>query len=177
MAKISYTSLKLKINKNIKTINFNGVEIEVLEYLPISDKYDLVMTTLQKSVDNNIYNPLKVDMYFHLNLIYLYTNISFTEKQREDEEKLYDSFKSTGLLDEILKVIDENEYNELYNYIQEVLIDNMEYKTSIISILSDVINNLPEQAAAAMEIVENFDKDKFSEVVDFAKALNGNRNI
>ena len=49
MAKVSYTNLKLKINKEIKEISFNDTKIEVLQYLPIEDKYDLVMITLQKA--------------------------------------------------------------------------------------------------------------------------------
>ena len=37
MAKVSYSSLKLKLNTNVKTFNFNGSEIEVLQYLPVED--------------------------------------------------------------------------------------------------------------------------------------------
>ena len=88
MAKISYTSLKLKTDTSVKTIDFNESKIEVLQYLPISEKYDMLNITLQKCREGAIYNPLKKDMFFHLNLVYLYTNINFTEKQREDEAKL-----------------------------------------------------------------------------------------
>ena len=92
MAKVTYASLKLKVDNSSFTFDFNGNQIEVLKYLPIDSKYDLVEVTLQKSKESNgYYNPLKVDMYFHLHLVYMYTNISFTDKQREDEAKLYDT--------------------------------------------------------------------------------------
>ena len=32
-------------------------------------------------------------MYFNLNIVYLYTNLIFTEEERKDEEKLYDELK------------------------------------------------------------------------------------
>ena len=84
MAKVSYANLKLKVDTDVNTFDFKDNKIEVLKYLPIEDKYSLVMVTLQKALENDIYNPLKIDIYFHLNLIYMYTNLSFTDKQREN---------------------------------------------------------------------------------------------
>lgn len=175
--KVSYTNLKLKINKEVNIIDFNGNSIEILKYLPIDDKYDLIMITLQRSFEEGVYNPIKLDTYFHLNIVYLYTNINFTDKQREDELKLYDMLKSSGLLDEILKNIDSQEYNDLYNYLQETLTLQQQYKQSFMSILSTFVTDLPEQANAALKIVNEFDPQKFGAVTDFAKALNGGRAI
>ena len=175
--KVSYTNLKLKINKEVNIIDFNGNSIEILKYLPIKDKYDLVMITLQKSFEDGIYNPIKLDMYFHLNLLYLYTNVNFTDKQKEDEEKLYDTVKSSGLLEEVLKNMETQEYNDLYEYLQETLTIQQDYKKSFISIFSAFVNDLPQQASAAMDIVNNFDPEKFGAVTDFARALNGGRDI
>ena len=63
------------------------------------------MVTLQKSLEEGVYNPVKKDMYFHLYLVYMYTDITFTEKQREDESKLYDVLESNGLIPAVLKNI------------------------------------------------------------------------
>ena len=49
MAKVSYANLKHKLNTNISTFEFGGQQVEVLNYLPINDKYDFVMITLQKA--------------------------------------------------------------------------------------------------------------------------------
>ena len=91
MAKVSYANLKLKIDTSVETFDFQGQTIEVLQYLPIEDKYDLVMVALQNAEENGIYNPVKLDMYFHLYIMYMYTNLSFTEKQKFNEQKLYDA--------------------------------------------------------------------------------------
>ena len=116
MAKVSYANLKLKVNTDIKKIE--GTEIEVLQYLPIEEKYSFINIVLQQSKVDGIYNPMLLDMFFHLYLVYLYTNLSFTDKQKEDEFKIYDSLKSNGLLDKILEVIPDDEYNELYSLYQ-----------------------------------------------------------
>lgn len=177
MAKITYSSLKLKMKDEIKEIDFNGNKIEVKQYLPISDKIDLVDITLQKSQEERLYNPLKVNMYFHLNLIYLYTNITFTDKQREDEEKLYDVLDSNGIINKIVAAIPENEYTDLLNKTTEKIENELKYNTTTAALVSKFINDLPRNAQAAAEIVDNFDKEKFQNVIDFARAANGGRDI
>ena len=177
MAKVSYANLKLKVNKEVKTFEFMGQEIEVLQYLPIEDKRDLISIVCQNAEENGIYNPLLVDTYFHLYLVYLYTNLSFTDKQKENEMKLYDTLKSNGFFEEFLGAINEDEYNELYEYIEDTMKMNLKFKNTTGGVLQAFIQDLPRNAAAAMEIVENFDKQKFQAVVDFATAANGNRNI
>ena len=177
MAKVSYANLKLKTNKEVKTFKFGEYEIEVLQYLPIEDKYDLIMITLQKSFQNGIYNPLLLDTYFHLNLFYMYTNLSFTDKQKENEFKLFDTLKSNNLLNLFLEQFNENEYEELLEYIEELVELNLKYKNSVSGLLQSIITDLPANAAAAAEIVDNFDKEKFAEVINFARAANGGRDI
>ena len=82
MAKITYTSLQLKTNTDVKTVDFNGHSIEVLQYLPIEDKYDLITITAQNALQDGIYHPLLLDELFHLYLVFMYSNITFTAKQK-----------------------------------------------------------------------------------------------
>lgn len=177
MAKVTYSSLKLKTNTEVKTIDFNGSNIEVLQYLPVEDKYSLVNITLQKAKEGSIYNPVKKDLYFYLNLVYLYTNINFTEKQREDEFKLYDTLVSTGLLNMILEEIPESEFEVLYSYMEDLESDILNYKNSVSGIVSEIINTLPGRAEEMQKIIDNFDKEKFQNVIDFAREINGGRDI
>ena len=171
---ISYANMKLKPVNTTHDLLFNeSITIKISDYLPIEDKYDLIMVTLQKSFENGYYNPLKMDMYFHLNLIYLYTDINFTEKQREDENKIYDTLKSNGILDAFLKDFDENEYNELLTLLEETKKEIMHYKCSTSALLQSVITDLPKQAEAVQKIIDNFDQEKYQNVINFAKAANG----
>ena len=177
MSKITYSSLKLKLKEENKEIDFNGNKIEVKQYLSINDKIDLIDITLQKAKENRLYDPLKVNMYFHLNLIYLYTNISFTDKQREDEMKLYDILDSNGLINAVIAAIPENEYEDLLNKTSEKIDNELKYNTTTAAILNKVIDDLPKNANLAANIVDNFNPEKYQAVIDFAKAANGNRNV
>ena len=177
MAKITYSNLKLKTKEEVKEIDFNGNKIEINQYLSIKDKIDLIDITLQKSKEENIYNPIKVDMYFHLHLIYLYTNISFTEKQREDESKLYDALESNGLINAVVAEIPEKEYNDLLKLTDERIETEMKYSTTLAGIISQIIETLPEATQKAADIMKEFDPSKFQEVINFARAANGDRPI
>ena len=176
MSKIAYSTLKLKTDNSVSTFDFQDKTIEVLNYLGIDDKYDLIMITLQKSESEGTYDALKLEMYFHLHLVYMYTNLSFTEKQKENEGKLYDALKSNGFIDEFLKVLKEDEYNFLFNCIQDNIDMNLTFRNSAGAVLQSVINDLPKNAQIAADIVDSFDKDKYAEVVNFAKAA-GNKMV
>ena len=177
MAKTTYASMKLKVNTEAKEIDFNGSKIEVLQYLPIDDKYTLLNVTLQKAKEGAIYNPLKKDMFFHLHLIYMYTDLVFTDKQREDESKLYDTLVSNGILDKVLEAIPDTEFNTLYSYLNEQEKTILTYKNTVGGAITEIIDNLPLQAEQMQKIVDNFDPEKFQNVLNFARAANGGREI
>lgn len=174
---ISYANMKLKPVTTTHKFEWNGNEIEVLDYLPIEDKYDLIMITLQKSLEDGYYNPIKIDEFFHLHLIYMYTNINFTEKQKEDEHKLYDSLKSNGLIDAFIEQMNEFDYSELFNMLDETKREITDYHRTMVSLVQNLITDMPKQAEAMSKILDNFDPDKYQNVVNFAKAANGGREI
>lgn len=128
MALINFKEIDFKksINTKNKIINFNDSIIEVVSYLSMDDKYDLIMTTLQKSLENNTYNSFKIDMYFNLHVVYLYTNIVFSAEDREDEAILYDKLEQSGLMTAVINAIDEDELDKLKKYTYE-LVEIMNY--------------------------------------------------
>lgn len=175
MAKVSYANLKLKPDTSISTFTFQDTEIEVLNYLSMDDKYDLIQITLQKSEENGIYDPIKVDMFFHLHLVYMYTNLSFTDKQKENESKIYDSLKSNGFFEAFLPALNEDEYNELFSYLDTTMEATLKYRNTAGGVLQSIIQDLPRNAQTAADIVSSFDKTKYQAVIDFATAANGGR--
>lgn len=175
---VSYANMKLKVDTSTKIIELdNGISIEILKYLPVNEKYNLINDVLLKSYENGIYNPIRLDMYFALNLIYKYSNINFTEKQKEDEAKIYDTLQSTGIMDKIIDAIEDDEYNNLYTLLVETEDKYYEYRKTISGMLNDFSNQLNENADFLKEISESFDPNQFKNVLDFAQAANGGRPI
>jgi hypothetical protein len=171
MAKVSFTTLKLKVNDTSKCIQIGDKEIEVYQYIPAEDKYDLIMITLQQSKENGIYNSYKQEIFFHLNLVYMYTNLSFTDKQKEDYLKLYDILESNGIFDAVVDAMAEDEYENLLTWMEEVQRDLLTYENSFAGVVNGIMENLPKNAEAAAEIVNGFDPEKYEEVLNFAKGI------
>lgn len=175
---VSYASMKLKVDTSTKTVDLgNGISVEILKYLPVREKYSLIENTLQNSYENGIYNPVKLDMHFALNLIYAYSNISFTDKQKEDEEKLYDTLQSNGIMDKIIDAIDDDEYNNIYTMLIETEDKYYNYRKTISGMLNEFSDTLNQKSELLKEISETFDPNQFQNVLEFAQAANGNRPI
>lgn len=139
MAKASFAKLGLKVNNEVKTFIMNDQEIEVKQYLPINDKLEMISRIINISADDmKFYNIGKMEIFLNLEILFTYTNINFTDKQKEDVCKLYDLVESSGLLNEVLDRIPESETE----FIKHVLLDTVQniysYQNSIMGILDAV---------------------------------------
>lgn len=157
------------INKELKTFEFNGSEIGVIPYLPIDEKYDFIMATLQKSFDQNVYNPLLLKMYFDLHLIYMYTDIVIDQEDKMDESKLYDIFTKSGLINKVKEAMDQEEIDILMSNIQELSVLISKYKHTFGATLHGIIESLPANMEKAKEIVESITPEKIEELTTFIK--------
>lgn len=153
MAKISFTKLGLKPNNEVVNIEFNEQTIEVKQYLPVEEKLELITNVLELSHDsNNFSNPIKVQVYTALEMIDKYTNISFTEKQKENPTKLYDLLNSNGLLEKIIDAVPQIEYDELIHGIYDTIDAVYAYQNSVLGILDTISQDYSNLNLDAAEI-------------------------
>ena len=85
--------------------------------------------------DNNFANPVKTYVLSHLEIIYAYTNLSFTDKQKEDPAKLYDILETNGIIDSIILALPPSEYDNLIEDITPTIDAYYKYKNSALGIL------------------------------------------
>lgn len=137
MAKVAFTKLGLKRKDEVKTVNINNNVIEVKQYLPINDKLALISRVINLSHDssNNFANPVQVEVIGTIEIIMAYTNLSFTEKQKEDYAKLYDLLEENGITKDLISAIPEDEYAFLINGINDSVEAVYKYQDSILGIL------------------------------------------
>ena len=142
MAKIGFTKLGLKQNQDTKEFEFNGQTIEVKQYLSVNEKLALIGEILSYSADeNNFANPLKVEACSTIGIIEKYTNINFTEKQKEDIPKLYDLIAGAGLDTIVKSFIPEEELLNLDRGIYQTINSFYTYRASILGILDTLSTN------------------------------------
>lgn len=141
MAKLSFSKLGLTKNNNIKNIEYNGQNIEIKQYLPVNEKAILVATILNyitNNQENRFPNPMQIEVFTVLGIIEKYTNISFTDKQKEDSAKLYDLITSSGLWDLISNNLNMDDYTLLLNFINKTIESYYNYINSVFGILDDL---------------------------------------
>lgn len=141
MAKIPFSKLGVKLNSEVCTIVFNEQFIEIKEYLPIEQKLIMISNVINNCAeDKKYYNVGKIDLYLTLEVLYNYTNIAFTDKQKEDLGKLYDLVVGSGLWDKILDVIGNN-YSVLRDWVTESMECIYRYDNSLLGFMDNIVND------------------------------------
>ena len=156
MAKVPFTKLKLKTDDSVKQVKINEeITIEVKQYLPVQEKLALISRVVEYAhmEDANYSNPVKAEVYRDLEVVYAYTNISFTDKQKEETPKLYDMLVSSGVLKQIIEAIPEEEYSRICCGVWNSIESIYKYINSVVGII-DTINQGQKDAVVDMETVQ-----------------------
>lgn len=141
MAKVPFSKLQVVMNSNENILSYSNkageeIKYEVKSYLPFKEKLELVSSVINQSVDENgFYNPMRVKLYMTLETVYAYTNLTFTEKMKEDPFKLYDILTSSGIFSDIVNVMMDSEWEEIQENIWDTIENIYHYKNSVMGIL------------------------------------------
>ena len=153
MAKVSFTKLGLKKNEEVGILHINEQDIEVKQYLPINEKLELISSVINSAADeNNFSNPVKENVFLTLEILYHYTNINFTDKQKEDPTKLYDLVVSSGLADKVTDLIPKEELNKVVNGVAQSVEAIYTYRNSVLGILESISQDYSALNLDATEI-------------------------
>ena len=164
MAKVPFSKLQASVNNNTTNIFYcnkanEEVRYEVKQYLPFKEKLELVSRIINQSIDENgFYNPMRVKLYMVLEVAFAYTNLSFTDKMKEDPFKLYDIIISTHIFDNIINVIDEKDWSEIQESVWSTIKNIYDYRNSAVGILDTMkadYNNLDLDAMNIQEALAN----------------------
>ena len=135
MAKLKFSKFKFE-SPEVKTITFQGQEIEVKTYLPINEKLVLVGNVINNSADDlNFYNVGKLKLFFTLEVILNYTNITFTDKQKEDVCKLYDNIVSSGLYSAVMEAIEDKDVEFCQTVLEDTVVSIYKYNNSLLGVV------------------------------------------
>ena len=121
--------------------------------------------------DENYSNPVKAGVYRDLEVIFAYTNISFTEKQKEDLPKLYDMLYSSGVITEVLKNIPEDEYMEIVFGVRDSIEAIYKYQNSILGVLDTIKTDYSDTEFDLSKIQEALTSSDLSMVKDIISKL------
>jgi hypothetical protein len=141
MAKLAYSKIASKANTEILTYTIDEDKVvEVLQYLPVADKLALISKVVEfaHDIEHNYADPIKTEVYLTIELITRYTNITFTDKQKEDIPKLYDCIISSSWYSPVIGLIPETERVAISSYLKELQDAFYKYRNSVMGILDNI---------------------------------------
>lgn len=140
MEKIQFDSLGLKFGApTVELADFPGVlvrrRVTAQEKLNLAaDIYDIL-----SSDETRIFNKLKFNIIYYVELAKLYTNIEFDENSTENYGDIYDKLSCSGLLDAIIEEIADN--GILYALVFTVVESIYNYDNSAYGVMEGITKN------------------------------------
>jgi hypothetical protein len=141
--------------------------------MPIQDKLAMIERILNWTIDNTGFlNPVRLEVYTVLEIISTYTNINITDKMMENAPKTYDSFMINGVIDAIIEAIPEDEYNAIFDAIEDCAEHTVSYLNSFVGMMKTITE---DYGATKMDIesLSNVldDPDKIGLVKDILEKI------
>lgn len=133
-------------------------KLNVLQYLPIQGKANLLQYVIGSAIDDSTgcFSPIRVNVYYCIGVMRAYCGVHFDEDV--DILEAYDKLESTGIIDKVMEAIPEDERKYMETLINDTIEDVTRYNTSIagmIQNMSDKTEGLDEQLRDILERVKN----------------------
>lgn len=160
MAKLAFSKLNLKLNKDVQIVKVGENDIEVIQYLPQKEKIELVEFVLLNALDERTgcFSPIRIETFFAIAIMKFYTNITFTEKQLSDIVKLYDLLECNGIISQIMSAIPSEELEFVNNAVADTAEDIARYNNSFAGMISNMTtkaDGVDNQFTEIMEKIQN----------------------
>lgn len=137
MAKVNLTKFNKIKSLDPIDIKIGEETISVVQYLPLEKKLTIMQNIIQQAGNNEegFYNIVKLTVFYTIEMLRAYTNISFTEKQLEDPQKLYDIIVLNKIWDTVKQSIPEDEVNYIWENTCTLAREITNYNHSALGIL------------------------------------------
>ena len=137
MAKVNLTKLNKIKSLDPIDIKIGEETISVVQYLPLEKKLAIMQNIIEQAGNNEegFYNIVKLTVFYTIEMLRAYTNISFTEKQLEEPQKLYDIIVLNKIWDTVKQSIPEDEVNYIWENTCALAREITDYNHSALGIL------------------------------------------
>lgn len=137
MVKVSLTKLNKIKSLDPIDIKIGEETISVVQYLPLEKKLAIMQNIIEQAGNNEegFYNIVKLTVFYTIEMLRVYTNISFTEKQLEDPQKLYDIIVLNNIWETVKDSIPEKERDYIWDNTCALAREITDYNHSALGIL------------------------------------------
>ena len=157
MAKVNLTKLNKIKSLDPIDIKIGEETISVVQYLPLEKKLAIMQNIIEQAGNNEegFYNIVKLTVFYTIEMLRVYTNISFTEKQLEDPQKLYDIIVLNNIWETVKDSIPEKERDYIWDNTCALAREITDYNHSALGILKMARADYGETDFNIASIMEN----------------------
>lgn len=165
MAKIGLTKITPIKKGEIKTLEINEVKLEILTYLPLEKKIELVNKVANDCIIETGINPIQRDVQMDIAIIEYYTNINFTDKQKEDIFKTYDLLCLNDIVKIVKNAIPSEELGQIEAWLWMCVNAIETYGNSARGILKDITTNYDGAKLNVEELLKDIKDPAMAEFI------------
>lgn len=157
--KFTELGLELKIADPVE-ITCGDQAIQVLQYLPIDEKANLIKHVINQALDDNTgcFSPIRVEVFFSLALCKWYAGMEIEVDEAHTFSNIYDILETNRVIDDIIFAIPEDEISFLRDLMDDTIADVARYNNSaagIIQAMSANAEGLDGQINSILEQIRN----------------------
>lgn len=173
-----FKDMNITLNNELKEVQIgDDIKFNVKQYLPAEDKNALLEIAMQTADQGTILNTFALDAIFHTYLVFKYTDIEFTDEEKENLFDLYDILEDNGIIDAVVAAIPTREYESLRTYLTEMVDSYLTYRNSTRALVEQFSMFAPQVAENLATISKNVDIDKLQQIVKLADKTGMNNNM
>lgn len=167
---MEYSKLNKDVASGLKQVSYLSGIINVKTFVPLEEQNELILDVINgSSGDNRYYNPVQLDALLPVFMLFHYTDIEFTEEEKEDPIAIYNALEPTGLLDVMRELPN---YNFLSNSMYKMIDMLYGYQNSAVGILEALTFQASQTDSNLTEIVEKLsDKENLGLLRDVLTKL------
>jgi hypothetical protein len=170
-----FKDMNVTLKNELKTVQIgDNIKFNVKQYLPAEDKNALLEIAMQTADQGTILNTFALDAIFHTYLVFKYTDIEFTQEEKENLFTLYDILEDNGIIDAVVAAIPKTEYESLRTYLNEMVDSYLTYRNSARALVEQFSMFAPQVAQNLAEMSQNIDTDKLAQVINLADIVGKN---
>lgn len=174
---MNFKDMNLSLNTDVKVIKIYNKEVKVKQYLPAEDKNAILEIAMQQADQGTILNTFALDAIFNTYVVIKYTDIQFDSEDMEDILALYDLLESNNIINNVIAAIPVEEYTTLLDNLKDMVENYLTYRNSARALVEQFTFFAPNAAEKLKDITENFDTEKFSQVMQLADSVGMNNSV
>ena len=169
---MNYSDLGLNIEiKEAEVEVAGGKKLNVLTYLPIKDKTEMLQFIVNNVIDlkTGCASPIRTEIYFSIAVCHWYGGIDFSNEDMTNIGEVYDTLEVNKVIQTIIDYVPYDEISFMRELAEETVADVARYNSSAAGIIQSMADSSGSLDAQLSDIIQKVQSREGLEMLDMIK--------